>query len=101
VGPAYTTERIQDPVLASAIQFQWATDHDNRHRAGSGYRKGGAFSSGKGGHITYPFTREKFWVLQPLLHTSEKEWKVSEDISLGYRFTGLLCIKAGQRTGLS
>ncbi len=77
VGPAQCRERIQNPVRLSSASIQRGESHSGGSRAGSGNGMRSRYSLKEGGHRGGSSSRERVWVLQPVLHSSKEGWRVA------------------------
>ncbi len=73
MGPAHCRERVQDSVRISSASIQRGISHSGGPRAGSGNGTRSRYSLEEGGHRGGPSSRQRFRVLQPLLHRSERK----------------------------
>ncbi len=73
----HTVERLQNPVWFSSASIQRYESHSGGSRAGSGNGTRSRNSLEKGGHRGGPSSRKRVRVLQPVLHSSQKGWRVS------------------------
>ncbi len=70
---------LQNSVWFSSASFQRDHFHCGGSRAGSVVRTRSKYSSEEEGHRGSPSSRQRIWVLQPVLHCSEEGWWVVSD----------------------
>ncbi len=72
-------ERVQDSVRVAYASIQRGVSHSGGLQAGSGNGTRSSYSLEEGGHRGGPSSRQRVWVLQPILHCSEEGWGVASN----------------------